>query len=105
VLLAAALWGTVGPAQVLAGSAADPGALGVGRLLAGGAVLALLGLRTGGWAALLRPGVRGWVGLAAIATGVYQVAFAHAVHELGAALGTAIALGVAPVATGLCARL
>lgn len=40
VLVAACLWGTLGPAQVLAASAADPGALGVARLLAGGVVLA-----------------------------------------------------------------
>lgn len=104
MLGAALLWGTVGPAQVLAESEADPGALGVARLLIGGAALAALSSRGSAWRQLLRRDVIGWLLLAALATGVYQVAFMHAVDQLGAALGTAIALGVAPVVTGLCAR-
>jgi drug/metabolite transporter, DME family len=104
VLVAAALWGTVGPAQVLAGSRADPAALGVARLLVGGGALAFVGARAGAWRAALRRDVVRWVLLAAAATGVYQVTFMRAVDQLGAALATAIALGVAPIATGLCAR-
>lgn len=104
VLVAAALWGTVGPAQVLASSSADPGALGVARLLVGGLALAAFCPRPSAWRRALRRDVLGWVLLAAVATGVYQVTFMHAVDQLGAALGTTIALGVAPVATGLCAR-
>jgi drug/metabolite transporter, DME family len=104
VLTAAALWGTVGPAQVLAASAADPGALGVARLLLGGLGLALFCRRPAAWRAVMRRDVIGWVFLAALATGVYQIAFMHAVDELGAALGTTIALGVAPITTGLCAH-
>ena len=103
VLAAAALWGTVGPAQVLADSAADPGAIGVARLLVGGVVLSAFCLRAGTRWGVFRRDVVGWVLLAALATGIYQVTFMHAVAQLGAALGTAIALGVAPVATGLCA--
>lgn len=104
VLGAALLWGTVGPAQVLAASDADPGALGVARLLVGGIALAAFSSRRMAWRQLLRKDVIGWLLLAALATGVYQVAFMHAVDQLGAALGTAIALGVAPVVTGICAR-
>lgn len=104
VLTAAALWGTVGPVQVLAASAADPGALGVARLLLGGLGLALFCRRPAAWRAVMRRDVIGWVFLAALATGVYQIAFMHAVDELGAALGTTIALGVAPITTGLCAH-
>lgn len=104
VLAAAALWGTVGPAQVLASSPADPGALGVARLLLGGLVLAVFCPKPAAWRQTLRRPVIGWVLLAALATGVYQITFMHAVDQLGAALGTAIALGVAPAATGLCAR-
>ncbi|MCL1869859.1 MAG: DMT family transporter [Promicromonosporaceae bacterium] len=104
VLVAAALWGTVGPAQVLAASAADPGALGVLRLLVGGVALLAFGGGLAAWRAVGRRDVVRWVQVAAAATGVYQVAFMHAVAHLGAALGTTIALGVAPVATGLCAR-
>ncbi|TCP57553.1 DME family drug/metabolite transporter [Tamaricihabitans halophyticus] len=103
VLCAAALWGTVGPAQVLASSAANPGALGVARLLVGGLALAAFRPSIDAWRRCLRHDVIGWVLLAAAGTGVYQVTFMHAVDQLGAALGTTIALGVAPVATGLCA--
>jgi DME family drug/metabolite transporter len=103
VLVAAALWGTVGPAQVLASSAADPGALGVARLLVGGVALAALCPVVSAWRQVLRRDVIGWVLLATAATGVYQIAFMHAVDQLGAALGTTVALGVAPVVTGLCA--
>ncbi|MFH5878640.1 DMT family transporter [Arthrobacter sp. NA-172] len=104
ILVAALLWGTVGPAQVLASSAADPGAVGVARLLVGGLVLAAFRPRLAAWRQVLRRGVIGWVLLAALATGVYQITFMHAIDQLGAALGTTFALGVAPVATGLCAR-
>lgn len=104
VLTAAALWGTVGPAQVLAASAADPGALGVERMLLGGLGLALFCRRPAAWRAVTRRDVIGWVLLAALATGVYQVTFMHAVEQLGAALGITIALGVAPITTGLCAH-
>ena len=104
VLTAAGLWGTVGPAQVLAASAADPGALGVARVLLGGLGLALFCRRPAAWRAVTRRGVIGWVLVAALATGIYQITFMHAVEQLGAALGTTIALGVAPIATGLCAH-
>jgi DME family drug/metabolite transporter len=56
------------------------------------------------WRHALSHEVIGWVLLAALATGVYQISFMHAVAHLGAALGTTIALGIAPAATGLCAR-
>jgi DME family drug/metabolite transporter len=104
VLLAAALWGTVGPAQILSGSHADPAALGVARLLVGGVVLTAISGGVRPWATALRRDAVGWVALAALATGVYQVSFMAAVDRLGAALATAIALGVAPAATGVCAR-
>lgn len=104
MLTAAALWGTVGPAQVLAASEADPGALGVARLLLGGAALAVLSPRISRWRVLFDRRTIGWILLAAAATGIYQVTFMHAVDRLGAALGTSIALGVAPITTGLCAR-
>lgn len=104
VIAAAGLWGTVGPAQVLADSAVDPGTLGVARLLVGGAALALLSPWPTAWRAVLTRTTARWILLAAAATGVYQVTFMHAVDQLGAALGTSIALGVAPIATGVCAR-
>ena len=112
VLAAAVLWGTVGPAQVLADSTAPPAALGAVRLLLGGAVLlvALPLLRrrfpAGPGASRLwrRPAV-GWLLLAAVSTGVFQVAFLTSVTRTGAALATVVALGVAPPAAGLVSWL
>ncbi|MDT3396526.1 EamA family transporter [Streptomyces sp. B1866] len=109
VLAAACLWGTVGPAQVWADTGADPVSLGALRLLIGGLVLALAALfgpgRSAGLRLLLTRPVWPWIGVAALATAVYQAGFMLAVSRTGAALATAIALGVAPVATGLCSRV
>jgi DME family drug/metabolite transporter len=103
ILGVAILWGTVGPAQVAAGSTADPGVIGVLRLLVGGAVLGLFTLRGVRWRSFAHAGVLGWIGIGAAATGVFQIAFMHAVDTAGAAMATAMALGLAPIATGLCA--
>jgi len=124
---AAVLWGTIGPAQVLADISADPFALGSARLLLGGVALALFALpslmrnhraavaaRARGadahnasfmtsLAALIRPGVRGWVlGVSAV-TALFQVSFLAAVDRTGAALTTTVALGTTPVVVGLVA--
>jgi len=106
VLAAGALWGTVGPAQVLAGSAVDPAALGGARILSGGLVLAaavlvtypgsLRGLTARRWPALLA---------ASAATATFQAAFLMSVATTGAAAATAVTFGVAPVATGLAERV
>jgi drug/metabolite transporter, DME family len=103
IVAAAVIWGTVGPAQVLAGSAADPGALGALRLLVGGAVLLLPVLRGFPWRALLSRETLPWVVAAALSTALYQATFLYAVEHAGAALGTAVALGCAPFATGVFA--
>lgn len=100
VLVAAILWGTVGPAQVLAGSDASPTALGGARLLTGGLLLFLLALRGG----LVQSVVRRAPGpliAASLATAVFQAVFFTSVARTGAALATAVALGVTPVATGI----
>lgn len=39
----------------------------------------------------------------AVSTGLYQMTFLYSVSRAGAALATAVALGTAPAATGLCA--
>lgn len=106
ILGAALLWGTVGPAQALAGDVMSPAALGGWRLVVGGAVLALLcrrhlrGLRPALGRGLLRPLL-----VCALATGVFQAAFLYATDRTGAALATVVALGVGPVATGVIARI
>lgn len=103
VLTAAVLWGTVGPAQVLTGSSADPGALGAVRLLIGGIVLMVPGAHRFRFRLLLTRGVLPWMLLAATSTAVYQATFLYAIDRIGAALGTTVALGCAPFATGMFA--
>jgi drug/metabolite transporter, DME family len=104
-LAAAVLWGTVGPAQVLAASPMGPAALGGWRLLGGGIVLGAFTvtrrerLRTLASRSVVRPLL-----VCALCTGLYQVAFMSAVDRTGAALATVIALGSVPAATGVCAR-
>jgi DME family drug/metabolite transporter len=106
VLAAAGLWGTVGPAQVLADAPLGPAALGGWRLLLGGALLAAWSLRRrGALRGLGRREAWPWILLAALATGVFQAAFLASVQHLGAALATAVALGTAPAATGVLATV
>ncbi|MEV4421386.1 DMT family transporter [Patulibacter sp. NPDC049589] len=106
ILAAAALWGTVGPAQVLAGPGLGPSAVGGWRLLVGGGVLGAWCLRRRGALRGLRgPDAWPWVLVAALATAVFQAAFLASVDHLGAALATAVALGTAPAATGVLATV
>lgn len=104
MVAAAALWGTTGTAQAL-GHVGDPVVVGAARLAVGGGALVLIALVTCGPAVLLRCLRRpllGWSVLAAASTAVYQAAFFSAVAITGVATGTVVALGTAPVATGLC---
>lgn len=106
MLVAGVLWGTVGPAQVMAGSSASPVAVGGARILSGGLVLAALVLVTNR-RAFLSLSRRTWapVAAASAATGTFQAAFFSSVDRTGAAVATAVVFGLAPVSTGLCERL
>jgi drug/metabolite transporter, DME family len=111
VLAAAALWGTTGPVEVLASLHVAPAAVGAVRILTGGLVLLVWSLarRPLGSASPLSRALsrRHWPPLlaASCATGVFQAAYFTSVSRTGAALATAIVFGVAPVATGLAARV
>jgi drug/metabolite transporter, DME family len=120
VLAAAALWGTTGPVQVLARLPVAPAAVGGMRILAGGLVLLARTLARRGSGPLATPARGGPGPLAALArqrchrrpllaascaTGVFQAAYFTSVSRTGAALATAIVFGVAPVTTGLAARV
>jgi DME family drug/metabolite transporter len=100
VLAAAVLWGTTGTAQALGPDGTRPIAVGAARILVGGAVLlavaALRGTLAAGRPWPLRP-----VLAAALAMAVYQPLFFSGVRLAGVALGTVIAIGSAPVLTGL----
>lgn len=105
ILGAAVLWGTVGPAQALADTSLGPAALGGWRLLVGGVVLGALGRRhLRALFPALRQGLARPLLVCAAATGIFQAAFLYSSARTGAALATVVALGVAPVATGLIAR-
>lgn len=119
VLLAAVCFGTTGTAQAIGAPEASPLALGAARILIGGGILgviALLGLLRArsrrrldsiGGAGDRMPrrtaGVPSWLLVTVGALGVlaYQPAFFAGTRENGVAIGTVVALGSAPVITGL----
>jgi len=105
VLTAALLWGTVGPARALAQDGLPALVVGGWRQLLGGMVLLVPLIVRRARPGLLRLASRPAVLAAAAATGAYQVLFLHAVTTIGAGLATAVALGVAPAATGICSWL
>jgi DME family drug/metabolite transporter len=106
---AAVLWGTTGTARALGPDGADPVAVGALRILVGALVLALLAARPSGpgrGAAL--PGrlpARSVVLLGGLCVAAYQACFFVGVSRAGVAVGTVVALGVAPLATGLLGML
>ncbi|MFF5259464.1 DMT family transporter [Actinomadura viridis] len=102
ILAAGVLWGTVGPAQVLAASPAPPITLGAARILSGGVLLALfvLAVAPRAFRVVLRATWRPLLAASA-ATGTFQAAFLTAVDRTGAAVATAVVFGLAPVFTGL----
>jgi DME family drug/metabolite transporter len=106
VLAAGVLWGTVGPAELLAKSPAGPVAAGGARILSGGIVLAVIALvvSRGSVRSLSRTA---WPPIlaAACATATFQCAFFTSTARTGAAVATALTFGIAPVSTGLCERL
>lgn len=105
VVLAAALcFATTGTAQALAGVDASPLAVGAARIVVGGGILGIIALlRT-----RPRPNARPAKGPTAVliavgAAGVlaYQPLFFLGTRENGVAIGTVVALGSAPIATGI----
>lgn len=103
VLAAGVLWGTVGPAQVMAGSSAPPVTLGAARILLGGMILAAFVLltRRGEFRGMsLKPLLA-----ASAATGIFQASFLTAVDRTGAAVATAVVFGLVPVTTGVVERI
>ena len=99
VLLAAVLWGTTGSAQAFAPESAHPIAIGTLRMIIGGSLLFV--------AAVLRKRLvfeninKRAMLLAVVPMATYQPTFFLSVKLTGVAIGTVIALGSAPVFTGL----
>jgi DME family drug/metabolite transporter len=115
VLLAATAWGSTGTAAALAPAGASPVSIGSARVVCGGLLLFLLAwLHRGGGAGrrggeLRRlvtagPAARAWAGAGAVSVAFYQLSFFAAVARTGVAVGTVVAIGSAPVFTGLVSR-
>ncbi|MFI9008495.1 EamA family transporter [Actinosynnema sp. NPDC053489] len=101
ILAACVLWGTTGTAASLASASAPAPAVGAAGLVLGGCLLfvtsrgARVVLRTADWRLLL-------LGAATVAG--YVLAFYPAVARTGVAVGTTVALAVAPVVLGMRSR-
>lgn len=108
-LLAAALFGTTGTAQALGPDGTDPASVGALRIAVGASVLALAVV--GRYRRAVRPIRAGrlptWtlVLVGGLCVASYQACFFLGVSRTGVAVGTVVALGVAPLATGLLAML
>lgn len=99
VLLAAMLWGTTGTAQSFIAGSAHPLAIGAMRLAIGGFVLLIfvvatkkLDIRSIPWKAVI---------LSAAAMALFQPLFFSSVQLTGIAVGTVVAIGSAPVFSGI----
>jgi drug/metabolite transporter, DME family len=107
VLLASVLFGTTGTTRALGLAAADPLTIGALRLVVGGLLLGAIALalerRRPRAPIRLRSARRPVLLVAAGAVGVvaYQPTFFSGVETNGVAVGTLVALGSAPVFTGL----
>ena len=117
VLASAACFGTTGTVQALGVPGVPPASVGAARIAVGSAGLLAVaaltrsrsrapagptaGSRSGTPGRAARAGLAGLVGLGALGVAGYQVCFFLAVHLAGVAVGTVVALGTAPVLTGL----
>ncbi|WP_227394948.1 EamA family transporter [Jeotgalibacillus aurantiacus] len=99
ILMAAVLWGTTGTAQALAPDGVHPIAIGAVRMAIAG--LFLMGLLR----ATRSFNPKGWpipaLLMAALSMAAYQPLFFSAVTMTGVAIGTVVAIGSAPVLSGL----
>ena len=105
VLAAALCFATTGTAQALAGVDASPLAVGAARIVVGGGILGLIALSRARLSRPRRAASRGstavLVGIAAVGVLAYQPLFFLGTRENGVAIGTVVALGSAPIATGI----
>lgn len=104
IILAAILWGTTGTSQELAPEAATPLAIGTLRLLVGGTALSTLAFSRGElhWHS-------DWLRIETVfmglSTAFYQLTFFAGVSLTGVAVATIIAIGSAPIFTGILGYL
>lgn len=101
VLLGAVLFGTTGTCQALAPQGIQPLVTGALRVALSGPALLLFAAWRGhlGEGAATIP--KGWLFLAGLGVGAYQICFFKAVVATGVAVGTIVTIGSAPVIAGL----
>lgn len=107
VIVAAVLWGTSGAAQELGAADAAPWTVAAVRTAGGGALLALAASARGRWPTLVaacrrRPAASLSVVAAMTA---FQMGYLGGISAVGVAIGTLVAIGTAPVFTGVIAWL
>ncbi len=100
VLFAGVLCGTTGTALARLAPHASPLSAGAMRLLIGGITLAAIAL-VGGRRPSDLATHRGWLAAGAVAVALYQICFFTGTTRTGVALATVIALGSAPVFSGI----
>jgi drug/metabolite transporter, DME family len=111
VLAGAAAWGSTGTAAHYAPASASSASIGAARIAVGGVLLLCIAVRKASGRKAVRDllgastAVRGALLLAAVAVGGYQVCFFTAVRVTGVAIGTVVAIGSAPVFTGILSQL
>lgn len=105
ILVAAVLWGTTGTAGSLAPADASAAAVGSAGMALGGLLLFLTARGARSLPVACTRAERWLLVLGAVAVAGYPVTFYPAVARTGVAVATVIALGSAPVLTGLLAWL
>ena len=103
VLAGASLFGTVGTAQAL-GPDVPSSSLAATRLLLTAVVLVAIVLALGGGRGITAAARRAPTWFAGVGQGAFNLFFLAAMKETGVAVGTLVAIGAAPVVTGLIAR-
>ncbi|MEV7756152.1 EamA family transporter [Microbacterium sp. NPDC089180] len=104
ILAAALCFSTTGTAQALAGVDASPIAVGAARIVVGGGILGVLALARRSAprpATATRASTTALIAVGAIGVLAYQPLFFLGTRENGVAIGTVVALGSAPIATGI----
>ncbi|MET8542099.1 EamA family transporter [Kitasatospora sp. NPDC004799] len=101
ILIASVLWGTTGTASSLAPSGAPAAGIGAAALVLGGLLLFLSDRTARTLPRRCGPRERWLLAAGAVAVAGYPLTFYPAVGRTGVAVATVIALGSAPVFTGL----
>jgi drug/metabolite transporter, DME family len=111
ILLGAAAWGSTGTAAHFAPAGASPVSVGSARIVLGGSILLVMAVgqrrSRGELGTMLRSrgADRASLVLATVSVSAYQLCFFSAVRLTGVAIGTVVAIGSAPVLTGLISRM